>query len=88
MDRYWIAREIHGLNKVVIPSVDDFKKYSEKEDQEKPKGSVLEEKAGICAEIAKKRHPEFSKQELVREAAKLMQYRFTDLLKMRHNPLP
>lgn len=83
MDRYWISREVHGMNKVVVPSVDDLEKYSKKEEQKKTKEDELAEKAGICAEIVKRRSPGCSEQEVIREAAKLMHHRLIDLLEMR-----
>lgn len=83
MDRYWISREFHGRNKVVIPSVEDLDKYSKKEEQKKAEEDVLEEKAGICAEIVKLRYPGITDRNVVKEAAKLMHHSLGELLEIK-----
>jgi hypothetical protein len=82
MDRYWITREQHGLNKISIPSPDEMKKYCKGEDNPK-KDASLASKAEICAEIIKLRSPRYSDREIVHNASELMKLNMDSLLKLR-----
>jgi hypothetical protein len=82
MDRYWIAREHQGLNRVAIPSLDDLKKYSKGEDH-KPKDQSLDGKAELCAEIIKLRNSRVTEKQLVQSASTLMGKSMDHLLDLR-----
>jgi hypothetical protein len=81
MDRYWISREIHGKNKVVIPSAGDLEKYSRQDEKNRNDG-FLEEKAEICGRIVKLFHPDCSVNDMVRRSARLMAKDYFDLKKI------
>jgi hypothetical protein len=70
VDRYWISRDLHGKNKVVVPSMEDLEKYSKVEKEEY--NLELVEKAEICGRIVKSYDPDCSGDELVKRSARLM----------------
>ena len=81
MDRFWIAREAKGQNKIALPGVEDIAKYSQAlKDPVKPQKDPFQQKAELCAQIINLKNPGLDAKRLASMASVYMNKSMTELM--------
>ena len=80
MDRFWIARDAHGLNKVTIPSVGDIDKYAKKESEPVQESAfdIERKKAEIC-DLVNRNYPTATHEEKIEIGKAMMDKTFSGM---------